>query len=294
MKTNRKVNLEFSYKRALIRSFLFHVVLILVIVARFAFPSSSSTPMAMTVQTMEDNPEPIQASMVDMRELEAVAKRKEQEKADAIMAAEAEKQRVINEQNRLKAEKEKIELARKADEKRLAEIQQKKKADAEAAKKLAEQKAQKQKADAEAAQKLAAQKALKQAEAAKAKKDAELAKALAAERMPVAEASAMSGDSLRELDRYKLLVQQQIMRNWFVQGAPATGISTLLFVRLSPDGTVLDVKIKRSSGNDALDRSAIAAVLKASPLPVPQEAALSVHFRELNLTLRPDDVVQGG
>jgi colicin import membrane protein len=56
----------------------------------------------------------------------------------------------------------------------------------------------------------------------------------------------------------------------------------------------LDVKISRSSGNDALDRSAMAAVFKASPLPVPTDPTLLASFRELNLILRPDAVVSGG
>jgi colicin import membrane protein len=293
MKTNQKVSTDFAFKRALTRSLLLHVALIIIVIARIAFPSAqSSRPMSASVVVNQDNPTPIQAAMVDGEALDAEVARQEKAKTDALAAVAAEKKRIVEEQKRLAAEKVKLEQARKAEEKRLAEIQAQKKAAEKA------QIAEKKRAT-ELAQKTAAEKALKAkmaaAEAAKAKKQADLAKALEGERMPVvADAGALSGDSLRELDRYKMLVQQQIMRNWFVQGAPAAGSSTLLFVRVAPNGTVLDVKIKRSSGNDALDRSAMAAVFKASPLPVPQEAALSAHFRELNLTLRPDDVVSGG
>jgi hypothetical protein len=52
-----------------------------------------------------------------------------------------------------------------------------------------------------------------------------------------------------------------------------------------PDGTVIDVKIESSSGNEMFDRTALGAVYKASPLPV---GDLFEHFRDgLRLKLKP-------
>lgn len=294
--------MEPAFKRALRLSVICHALLIAVVIARVSFPSTASPPPAAAMaMTVENNPTPIQATVVDAAALDAEVARQEKQKADALAKVAAEKQRLINEQK-------KLEQARKAEEKRLAEVKAKQK-EAELALQAEKKKAAdaKKKADEAKAKQLAAEKATKAAQdkakqqadvaaAAKAKKADELAKALAAERqmMDTPNTSAMSGQSLREIDRYKLLVQQQIMRYWFVQGGPTAGSSTELFVRVAPNGTVLDVKISRSSGNDALDRSAMAAVYKASPLPVPQDPALFNAFRELRLTLRPDAVVSEG
>ncbi|QLH41403.1 MAG: cell envelope integrity protein TolA [Coxiellaceae bacterium] len=49
----------------------------------------------------------------------------------------------------------------------------------------------------------------------------------------------------------------------------------------------------RSSGNSALDNSAVSAVFKTSPLPVPTDAELFDKFRELRLTVRPENIVGG-
>jgi colicin import membrane protein len=302
MSSNQKVTPDSAFKRALNKSLVLHGALIVLVIARVSFPSSQShAPKASMAMSIENNPMPIQATVIDAKALDAEVARQAKAKADELAKVAEEKQRVINEQK-------KLEQARAAEEKRLADIQAKKKAAEVALKAQQKQIAEaKQKAAEAKTKQLAAEKAAKaiqdkakmQADAAakaKAQKEAELAKAIAADRMVMDadNSAAMSGESLREIDRYKLMVQQQIMRFWFVQGAPTTGASTQLFVRVAPNGTVLDVKISRSSGNDALDRSAMAAVYKASPLPVPQDPALFSAFRELRLTLRPDAVVSEG
>ena len=52
---------------------------------------------------------------------------------------------------------------------------------------------------------------------------------------------------------------------------------------------VLNVSVLKSSGNEALDRSAIAAVNKASPLPVPKDSAAFSAFRNFTLTVKPEE-----
>ncbi len=61
-------------------------------------------------------------------------------------------------------------------------------------------------------------------------------------------------------------------------------------IRLGPGGAVLNVQVSRSSGDPALDSSARAAVFKASPLPVPNDPDLFNQFREIRLTVKPEDV----
>ncbi len=92
------------------------------------------------------------------------------------------------------------------------------------------------------------------------------------------------------MQRYTLMVKQKVMQNWLVQQGYA-GLSTELHVRIAPSGNVLDVQIIKKSGNDALDRSAVSAVQRASPLPVPTDPAVFESFREIRLILRPEDVL---
>ena len=91
-----------------------------------------------------------------------------------------------------------------------------------------------------------------------------------------------------EIDKYKALIIQAISSQWIVPPNLPQNISCELDVRIAPGGVVLQVSIARSSGNPVLDNSAIAAVNKASPLPVPSVPGLFDQFRELHLTVKPD------
>jgi colicin import membrane protein len=63
----------------------------------------------------------------------------------------------------------------------------------------------------------------------------------------------------------------------------------VLSVNLDPFGQVLSVRVVRSSGNAQFDRSAEAAVQKASPLPVPQDVMIfNSTFRTFNFEFNPE------
>jgi colicin import membrane protein len=90
-----------------------------------------------------------------------------------------------------------------------------------------------------------------------------------------------------EIDQYKAKILQQIQQNW-IMPENVENLSCLLEVQLAPGGVVLDVKVLKSSGNPALDRSAIAAVNKSSPLPAPKDSAAFAAFRSFTLTVKPN------
>ena len=95
----------------------------------------------------------------------------------------------------------------------------------------------------------------------------------------------------KEIDRYKSLIISAISHRWVVPENLKKGLECRLKVRVAPAGMVMDVKLLKASGDAALDRSAQAAIYKASPLPVPKEAALFNEFREFNLTVRPEGIL---
>jgi colicin import membrane protein len=68
-----------------------------------------------------------------------------------------------------------------------------------------------------------------------------------------------------------------------IQGNP----EAIFEVNQLPSGEVLDVKLKRSSGNHGLDTAIERAILKSSPLPKPDDPAL--FQRVLEIKYRPNE-----
>jgi len=94
-----------------------------------------------------------------------------------------------------------------------------------------------------------------------------------------------------EVDKYKALILQAISSQLIIpEGVDSKSVCRLL-INVAPGGVVLNVQLVSSSGNLALDRSAQAAVLKASPLPVPEDVSLFDRVRTINLTVRPEGMV---
>lgn len=93
------------------------------------------------------------------------------------------------------------------------------------------------------------------------------------------------------VDHYQAMILQAISQQWMVPSGIDKSLSCTLSIQLAPDGTVLNVSLVKGSGNVLLDRSAVAAVYKASPLPVPKDADAFESFRNINLIVRPEDII---
>jgi len=100
-------------------------------------------------------------------------------------------------------------------------------------------------------------------------------------------AARMSG----EVNKYKALILQTIGRHWLVPPNANKKRSAELLIRTAPGGAVLDVQLIKSSGDIAVDRSARAAVFKASPLPVPTAPDAFEEFRQFVLKVKPENIV---
>lgn len=92
------------------------------------------------------------------------------------------------------------------------------------------------------------------------------------------------------MDKYKALIVNAIGRNWILPENVDSTLSSQFRIRLAPDGMVLEVSLTRSSGDPLLDRSAQTAIYKASPLPVPTDPDTFNLFRDISLTVRPEQV----
>lgn len=96
-----------------------------------------------------------------------------------------------------------------------------------------------------------------------------------------------------EVNKYKALILQAISEHWIIPSQANKRLVCELMIRVAPGGLVLDVQITKTSGDPALDSSARAAVLKASPLPVPPDAAAFEAFRHFVLKVKPENILAG-
>ncbi|MCX4171187.1 MULTISPECIES: cell envelope integrity protein TolA [Paraburkholderia] len=210
---------------------------------------------------------------------EAEAKRQQQLAADqAAQKAAAAKQKQLQQQQQQQADK--LKQQQLADQQKQQQEQQKQ-ADAEAQKKADAQKAAKAKAQADAA--------------AQAKKlDAERRERLA-QMQGSAGAPGSTGNGLAKsgtgsgsggtatspgyADKVRRVVRPNI--SW---GGETEGLETVISVRCSPTGTLLDAQIARSSGNSAWDDAALRAVQRSNPMPQDIDGKTPTSFK---ITLRP-------
>lgn len=274
-------------------------------------------------------PQPVQvmqAVMIDQGHINkevarlAAAEKAIQQKEQAKQAAAQQKvveaeQKRQKEAQKLKAMQEKIFQDQKQAEIALKQAQQKaqKEADAAKAQKIATEKHQKE-VEAAKIQKLAAEKHQKEVEAAKIQKqavekqhkanepkkkttaDQKLArqKALQKEAEQALQDQLLADQgtpqAMEEIDRYHQLIIARIQQHWRRDLDQSTGLSCLVKVRLLATGEVIDAAIVKSSGSAAFDRAATMAVMRASPLPLPEDAYARNEFvRGFNFLFKPED-----
>lgn len=281
------MKLERSYQIALFSAIFLHVALLLGFVIQ---PAHKTPVMALEAKreskVVPKEEEIVKAVSVKSEEVQEVVKRLKNEREAAARAeakkqkelaakAEAARARRVAEQKRLerlRAENARAEAKRKAlaaaEQKRLQEVKKQKEIEA---KKLSELKKE--------------QLALKQKQEEEDMRRAEQAREEKA-RQEAANRARLSG----VVDKYKALILGAISQQWILPDQVDTSLSSRFKIRLAPNGSVLDVQLTRSSGSAVLDRSAEAAIYKASPLPVPSDPETFSVFREISLTVRPENV----
>ena len=86
--------------------------------------------------------------------------------------------------------------------------------------------------------------------------------------------------------RYVYGIQQQIQRHWAKPASAETGLECVVNVRQLPGGEVVGATIGQCNGDDAVKRSIVAAVHRASPLPEPEDPIL--FDRNLRIIFKPE------
>ncbi len=190
---------------------------------------------------------------------------KEEKQKLAQLKPQAEKER-----DALKALQQKKILQ----EKELKALNEKKLQEQAHVKKIQDQKIAEEKKHLEQ-QKLAQEKA---AEKEKLAKEAKESQALLAAKKHFMES---------ERHKYISLIQEKMRQAWILPGDNVQGLVCEIEIQMLPDGSVLNSKVIRSSGNFAFDRATEAAVSRASPLPIPDDKDLISEFRHFKFTFDP-------
>ncbi len=180
-----------------------------------------------------------------------------------------------------------VDLAAIAQEKKRKTDALKKKKAAEKKKKadaLQKKKAAEKKKKAEAKRKAEEQK--RKAEAEKKRKAREKREREAAERKAAKEALARDErDAGSALGALVGAIEEKVRSNWSLPGE-FTGLAVTISVKVTRTGEVTLAEIVRSSGNSLFDESAVTALMKASPLPFPEEPRYYEFIKEFHFVLR--------
>ena len=102
-----------------------------------------------------------------------------------------------------------------------------------------------------------------------------------------AEARRMAAVNSPEMAVYQNLIRQKIERNWAMPASVTEDTVCVVMVRQTPTGDVISSRITSCNGDEAVERSIIAAVTRASPLPLPSNPDLFTP--ELRITMRPQN-----
>ena len=87
-------------------------------------------------------------------------------------------------------------------------------------------------------------------------------------------------------------IQAKIYEAWRYPPSARPEMEVIVRINLVPTGEVIQVILEKSSGNQALDRSVLAAVKRAQPLPVPKDSRLfEQQFRNFVMSFGPEDAV---
>ena len=266
---------------AVLLSTLLHVALALALTV--GLDPSGRRRAAMPVEQVA-----IQATVVDesliqqelerLEQLEQAELRQQQEaERQAREQAEAARRELEEEEQRLVAARQDREAEERLALDREAEAERQRQAEAE-----------RQRQEREEEERLARE---REAEAERQRQEAAVARQRAEMESELQQALALEEDRRRAeeagyLDEYIRLIENRIQQSWIPPASAMAGLECVVNVTQIPSGDVVDVRVGRCNGDDAVIRSIEAAVLRASPLPRP--AIASLFERNLEVVFNPE------
>jgi len=97
--------------------------------------------------------------------------------------------------------------------------------------------------------------------------------------------------SVEEISYYSNLIRDQVIINWKQPGSAKKGMSAEILITLVPTGEIVQVKLTKTSGNQAFDGSALNAVQKVSKFEGLDmgRRLFDNNFRKFTLVFNPEN-----
>ena len=95
---------------------------------------------------------------------------------------------------------------------------------------------------------------------------------------------------MEKISYYSNIIRNQVIMHWKQPGSAKEGMSAEILITLVPTGEVIQVKLTKSSGNQAFDNSALNAVQKVSKFEDLDmgRKLFDNNFRRFSLIFNPD------
>lgn len=278
--------------KSLILSITLHVTFFAVLLTTMAFEVKQPPIIINLAKDPGNDKKIVQAALIDKRAIDLANQRRAAE--ERLQQEKILEQQRLAEQAQQEAERAKqaLELAAALKAQQQAMLEQVKQ---EQAKKAQAQdqakKAQEQIKKAQEQAKLEQQLQMKQQIA----QQQQLAKQQAAAKQQKAAALKAQNDKIvaeqqamleSEVERYRAEFAAAIEENRVLSSVFAGNIRCELKIMLLPDGSILNIKVLKSSGNVAYDEMSAKAVYKSAPLPMPQDQELYKQLREIILSFK--------
>ena len=181
-----------------------------------------------------------------------------------------------------KAEQQRLEKERAAAVAKREQAQREKQQADQAAEKQRQEKAAAERAKAEAEK----QKAAREKAEAERQQAAKESAAREFDRQLEEEERLLAAANSGALADYVAVIRQKVERNWVRPPGAKPGLECEVLVTQIPGGEVSGVQMGRCNADEAVRRSIEAAVLRASPLPPPDDPTL--FERNLRFTFKPE------
>ena len=97
--------------------------------------------------------------------------------------------------------------------------------------------------------------------------------------------------SVEQISYFSNLIRDQVINNWKQPSSAKKGITAEILITLVPTGEIIQVKLSKTSGNQAFDNSALNAVQKVSKFEDLDmgRKLFDNHFRKFTLVFNPEN-----
>ena len=102
-----------------------------------------------------------------------------------------------------------------------------------------------------------------------------------------AEAERLEAMNSTDMQLYQLAIKQDVQRNWNRPATARDDLECMVAIRQLTNGEVVSVRILQCNGDAAVQRSIVAAVNRASPLPLPRNPLVFLDEFQFRFTI-PD------